>query len=627
MSANPPPEELSLAADFPAATREDWLKLVAAVLKGTPFEKKLVARTYDDLPIQPLYGRDRAATPIAGRALGAPWQVLARVDHPDPAAANAEARHEFGNGATGLALVFAGAIGGGRYGLEATEAALARALDGVHLDAIALELDLGRHGQNAAQRIADLVQRQGMAPAATNIRFGCDPLGALSVAGSSARAWREIAPEFAATIVDLKRRGFKGPFAVGDARPIHDAGGSEAQELAFALANATAYLRALEAGGVTLEDARQMIFFRAAVDADQFLSVAKLRALRLLWGRIEEACGLAPKPAFVSAATAWRMMTQRDPWVNLLRTTIATFSAGIAGADAITVLPFTSALGLPDRFARRLARNTQLILLEEANLAKVADPTAGSGAIAELTVQLCRAAWTLFQEIEAAGGAAAALAAGLLQRRAADTRTQREAAIATRRDLLTGTSEFADLAETPVTVLDVSPVTPPRAGPAGVTVEPLPRVRLAEPFERLRDASDRTLATTGARPKVFLATLGTLADFTARASYARNFFEAGGIEGLVSDGFKSRNELIAAFRASGAKLACLCSSDAIYESEAVEAATALAAAGARHIYLAGRTQPHEAKFRASGVEEFIHVGCNTVAILEAAHRVLGTDKA
>ena len=160
-----------------------------------------------------------------------------------------------------------------------------------------------------------------------------------------------------------------------------------------------------------------------------------------------------------------------------------------------------------------------------------------------------------------------------------------------------------------------------------MTVEPLPRVRLAEPIERLRDASDRTLATTGARPKVFLATLGTLADFTARASYARNFFEAGGIEGLVSDGFKSRNELIAAFRASGAKLACLCSSDAIYESEAVEAATALAAAGARHIYLAGRTQPHEAKFRASGVEEFIHVGCNTVAILEAAHRVLGTDNA
>ena len=131
------------------------------------------------------------------------------------------------------------------------------------------------------------------------------------------------------------------------------------------IGSAVAYLRALEAGGTPLDAARGMIYFRLAADADQFLTIAKFRALRKLWARVEQACGLEPKPAYVSAETAWRMMTQRDPYVNILRTTIAVFSAGIGGADAIGALPHTAALGLPDRFARRVARNAQLLLLEE----------------------------------------------------------------------------------------------------------------------------------------------------------------------------------------------------------------------------------------------------------------------
>ncbi|HXW25474.1 MAG TPA: methylmalonyl-CoA mutase subunit beta, partial [Xanthobacteraceae bacterium] len=523
MTTEPAAEVFPLAADFPAATREDWLKLVAAALKGAPFEK-LVTRTYDGLRIEPLYDRDPGAEAIPGRAPGAPWQVLVRVDHPDLAVANAEARHELANGATGLAVACAGAIGSYGYGIDASAAALARLFDGISFDAgVAVELDLGPCGLDAPRLLAELIATKGP-PAASRVRFGLDPIGAMAVAGSSPRTWPELAASFAAGIVDLRRRGFVGPFAAADARPIHDAGGSQAQELAFALATATAYLRALEAGGLGLDDARALIFFRLAIDADQFPSIAKLRALRLLWARVEEACGLVPKPVFISAATAWRMLTRRDPWVNLLRATVATFSAGLGGADAVTVLPFTAALGLADRFARRLARNTQLILLEEANLAKVADPAAGAGAISDLTAQLCRAAWSLFQEIEAAGGAAAALEAGLVQREVAAVRGAREAAVATRRDPLTGTSAFPDLGELPVAVLDVAPMAAAPPGPAQVQFAALPRIRLAEPYEHLRDASDRILAATGARPKIFLANLGTLADFTARATFAKNFF-------------------------------------------------------------------------------------------------------
>jgi len=378
----------------------------------------------------------------------------------------------------------------------------------------------------------------------------------------------------------------------------------------------------LEAAGLDLDEARAAIFFRLAVDADQFLSIAKLRALRLLWARVEEACGLVPKPMFVSATTAWRMLTRRDPWVNLLRATVAVFSAGLGGADAVTVLPFTAALGLPDRFARRLARNTQLVLLEEANLAKVADPAAGTGAMGDLTGQLCRAAWALFQEIEAAGGAGAALEKGLIQQKVAAVRSAREAAVATRRDPLTGTSEFPHLSELPVAVLDVPAL---KAAPAQgkVTFPPLPRIRLAEPYERLRDASDRTLAATGARPRVFLATLGTPADFTARATFAKNFFEAGGIEATPAEAFATREDMVSAFRASGAALACLCSSDKLYETAAADAACALSAAGVRNIYLAGRGGRLEAALKEAGVTDFIYSGCDALALLTQAHQVLG----
>ena len=359
-------------------------------------------------------------------------------------------------------------------------------------------------------------------------------------------------------------KGFRGPFAVADGRVIHNAGGSEAQELAFALGSAVTYLRALEAAGIALDAARRMIYFRLAADADQFLTIAKFRALRKLWARVEQACGLAPVPAFVAAETAWRMMTRRDPYVNILRSTVAVFAAGLGGADAITVLPFTAALGLPDRFARRVARNTQLILLEESNLAKVTDPAAGSGGIEDLTRQLCAAAWSLFQEIERAGGAAAALEQGLVQSKVAATRAERERNIARRRDPLTGTSEFPDIHEFDVHVLDVAPRPLSAGGEKAATFAALPRIRLAEPFEQLRDASDRMRAATGTRPKVFLANLGKLSDFTARTLFAKNFFEAGGIEAVSNDGFASRDAMVAAFKASGAKLVCLCSSDKVY---------------------------------------------------------------
>jgi methylmalonyl-CoA mutase len=282
-----------------------------------------------------------------------------------------------------------------------------------------------------------------------------------------------------------------------------------------------------------------------------------------------------------------------------------------------------------------VARNTQLVLLEESNLAKVSDPAAGSGGIETLTQQLCEAAWSLFQEIEKAGGLFASLEQGLIQRKVAATRAVREANIARRKEVLTGATEFPNLHEAAVTVLTAKPVALAPPGDEKFKFDALPPMRLAAPFERLRDRSDQILKDSGARPKIFLANLGTAADFTARAAFAKSFFETGGIEAVeflpafgeasssspLPEGVKDFAALASAFRASGALFACLCSSDNIYARQAAAAAKALQAADARHIYLAGRPGAQEAALRAAGVNDFVFAGGDALATLKEAYRL------
>jgi methylmalonyl-CoA mutase len=619
-------DDLPLASEFPAATREMWLKLVDGVLKGAPRES-LSSKTADGLTIEPLYPRDSGAKPVAGRAAATAWQIMQRIDHPDAAEANKLALTDLENGATGLTLVFAGANGSAGFGLDPSPEAVRRTLDGIYLDAgVGLEFQIGPQSREAPMHALALLKERGVAASACDIRFGFDPIGAAAVLGSSPYSWSEIAPALAGAAAAVASQGFKARAIVADGRVVHDAGGSEAQELAFVLAVAVAYLRALEASGMPLATARDMIYARLAADADQFLTMAKFRALRKLWARVEQACGLEPSPLYVAADTAWRMLTRHGTDVNMLRATMATFAAGLGGANSITVLPHTLALGLPDEFARRVARNTQLILLEESNLDKVSDPAAGSGGIETLTTQLCTRAWELFQQIEKAGGIWSALQSNLLQRKVLEVRAAREKNVAGRKNIIIGISEFANISEKSPGVLNAKPLTLPVYGEEKFKFDPLAPHRLAEPFEALRDASDAILGKTGSRPKVFLANLGTPESFAARAAFTKNFFEAGGIEAPDNDGFWEIPTLVHHFKKAGTPLVCLCSSDAVYATNAADAARALAEAGAAPIYLAGRPGEKEAEFRSAGITDFIFAGSDALATLRAASAALGMTK-
>jgi len=603
----------ALASLFPRHTEADWRKAAQAALKGAALES-LVSETADGVRIEPVY--PPADGPRAIRP-GNSWRVIARLDHAHPGEANAQALDDLANGADGLKLVTSGAIGAYGFGLKRFDSAsLHEAFDGVRFDTGAnFELDLGPDGPDQALRFAALVERSGAKPEDCAVSFGLDPFArARFPASLRARA----SPHVEAAL-ELKAKGFRGPLLAADARAVHGAGGTPVQELAFALAAAVGLLRWLEAAGIALADARALIAFRLAADADELTTLSKFRALRILWSRVEEACGLEPHAAHVEAETAWRMMTARDVFVNVMRGAAAAFAAGLGGADTISVLPHTLAAGLPDSFARRIVRNAQLILLRESNLGFVADPAAGAGAFEAMTKALCEKAWRLFQEIEAEGGISSALANGAFQRRVAVSAAALARNVARLKTLITGVSAHADLAERPAEVA----LGAPEREAFVVADGGFTPIRLAEPFERLRDCSDAFLQRAGARPKVYLAALGADARHRGRVAFMREWLAAGGFEAIYDGETATPEEAVKRLRASGAPLVCLCGADDAYAAQAEAFARALKASGVKGVALAGRPGGFEQAWRAAGVDDFIFAGADAVAMLEGLYRRIG----
>jgi methylmalonyl-CoA mutase len=331
-----------------------------------------------------------------------------------------------------------------------------------------------------------------------------------------------------------------------------------------------------------------------------------------------EASGASPQArgAHIHAFTQRRMMTRYDAWTNILRVTTATFAAAIGGADAITTHPFTDALGLPTAFARRLARNTQNVLMEECALGRVADPAGGAWFVEHMTRDLAASAWELMQRIEAGGGIVSALKAGLLQDLVAAARATRQQAIAARRETITGVTDYP--------LLDAKPpdVALTRAAPeqARGEVEALAPIRWAEPFETLRQRAE----ASAPRPAIFFANMASLAEFGARAQFARNLFAAGGVSSIGPEQAHANMEgLIDAFRETGARVAVITGADAHYFDNAENAAQRLKASGARWVVIAGKPDASEAKLRAAGVDQFVFAGQDALAALTTLHRALG----
>lgn len=624
---------LSLASEFPTVDQAAWRALVEKALRGADFDKTLVSHTRDGLRIEPLYtgsgtdtdaGLPGSAPYIRGLRTTPgerPWDIRQLHAFAEPAVVNTAILEDLEGGVSSITLQIAAP---GQSGIRLSTAGdMATILDGVHLGYAGVSICAGANTIPAANMLQALWNKRGIAPDKAVGAFNADPLGVLAATGSLPVSL-EDALAASAQLAQSTRDTYPNVTAIlVDTAPYHNGGASEALELACLCATMVTYLRALEVTGIEPAQALEQIAFSISVDTDQFLSIAKLRAARALIARMAEACGAAEALARTTlhATTSARMLAASDPWVNILRTTMACSSAAMGGADSITVLPFTWILGQPDTHARRIARNIQIVLQEESSLGAVLDPAGGNWYVEALTSDLAGKAWELFQEIEAQGGMAQALQKGFVQKQISETAKAHASGVATGQNELTGVSSYPEIGDAPVSA-EPHPVPIETESPA-ITAEPIPMRRPAEPFDAMRKAANDYSKRTGSRPAVFLANLGKIADFATRATYAENFFATGGIDAVSGDGFESADDAAEAFAGSGARLACICSSDDVYLAMAEDVAQTLSKTDALQIYLAGRPGDERPKLRKAGVGTFIHQGCDMVEILQNVHEYLG----
>lgn len=673
--------------DFPPATREAWRAQAEVDLKGAPFDKKLLTHTYEGITIQPLYteedwpaGSDPSGLPgIEPFTRGATalsnsrgWDIRQEHALPWPADNNKAIRQDLERGATSIRIRFdhaarTGSFGGDQTGVGGMALTLVEDLDealaGVDLKKTFIGLDPGAGFIPASALLEELWRRRGVGKDESRGAFNANPLGALAELGRL-----PVSIDVALSrLVDLAKwtvenRPRVKSVLVGT-RPYHHAGATAVQDVAFSMATAVAYLRALTDSGMSVDEACGQITFSYGVGCNFFLAIAKLRAARRLWARVAEASGASQRyrGMRMHVTTSRRVLTERDPWVNMLRTTVCAAAGAIGGAQAISAVPFDAAIGYPDEFSRRIARNTQIILAEEAHIGSVVDPAGGSWYIEKLTDQLAQAAWSLFQQIEARGGMVRSLVDGWAASQINQAFAERLKNLQRRRDPITGVSEYPNVKEKPVerhapNVAEArkriqerlvarklngrpepeTPITKPMAsavemarlgwsageimarlaeGSEPTVIEALRPHPFSEPFEALRTASDEFLEKTGRRPRVFLANMGPVARHTARANYATNFFEAGGFEVITNAGFATPPEAAEAFAQSDAAIAVICSDDKLYAEMASDLAGALKAAGARTVILAGNPGDHKATWQAAGIERFIYIGCDVLEIL------------
>lgn len=567
---------LALASEQDRHTREEWEHAAAAVLRKTRrlgdddpdtlVWDKLTRTTLDGIGIAPLGTPDLLdGLQTAGRPIRAgAWDIRARLAGADAKLLNEAALVELDGGVTSL------------WAQVGADTDLAELLDGVLLDLAPVVLESATPLASARALLALADDRGVDLHPDTNL--GADPIGDAVRAGGHPASAGQLLP----TVELARTAGVRA--VVVDATVVHDLGASDAQELGYSMAVGAAYLRALADAGLTVAEAARLVEFRFAATDEQFATIAKLRAARRLWARMLELSGLAAGTAAEvgqrqHAVTSRPMLSKYDPYVNMLRTTVAAFAAGVGGADAVTVLPFDTPLGVPDAFGRRIARNVSHLLIDEAHVHEVADPAGGAYAVEKLTDDLAVAGWAELGRIEEAGGVEAALADGSLRGRIDDVVARRDREVATRRRPITGLTEFPALGET-------LPVREPSTDPT----EDVRRYGAA--FEALRDQP--------AASPVFLATMGTVAQHTARATFAANLLAAGGIAVDVAGPTQGPDDLVAAY--DGQPVVCLAGPDPAYAAWGAGAAEALRTAGARHVIIAGKPTDYTDDACAMGVD-------------------------
>ena len=704
MPRNPDPEKSgeNLFAEFSVPTYEEWMAEAVATLDGAPFEKKVMTPVYEGFDLKPLYvAADTEKLPQVGSLpgfppylrgadpagyLARPWIIAQETAEPDPAEFNRVLVSDLTKGQTGVTVVCDTATLAGKdaesptgRGLAfSTADDLAAAFAGVDLAKVPVICEVGAAGLPVLALLAAAAKKAGRETSALSGCIGSDPLGLLVQTGSLQLSLEKACDSMAAAASWAAKNAPGLATVAVSGRPYSEAGGSAVEELAFAAATGSEYMRALMDRGLSADEAAGSFRFFFALGRNAIMEIAKLRAARMVWDRIAEAFGAFPESRRmrIHGRTASFTKTVRDPYVNLLRNTIEAFSGAMGGVDSMHVTFFDEAVRAPGEFSRRVSRNVQIVLQEECHFVRPIDPLGGSYAVESLSDTVARRAWALFQEVEKLGGMAKALAAGFPQETVKKTAAKKAVNIAKRKDGIIGTNLYPNLAETPLPAapLDLAALAESRkkalsaarakadaasvkaalagevsgekaiaAALAGATLSEiskalgfgagaasapqLPPGRASRDFDALRQAMDLHLEKTGSRAKIFLAGMGPVPQHKARADFSTGFFETGGFEMVRGSGFSTEEEAAAAFAAAGSNIAVICGTDKAYPEIVPKLAKLLKdkVPGA-FVVLAGKPAAElEASYRAAGMDDYIFLGLDCLAMNRKLQKISGVS--
>lgn len=659
-------------ASFPIPKYDEWEQEAEKSLKGKPLEK-LVTTTYEQLQIKPIYIRsDIETTPeqypgfpsyVRGTEpdgyMKKPWAVSQAISAKSPKEWNEIATYDIARGQTEIHLIL-DELGFSITSLEDVETMFS----GISLSDYSIRLDAGACSLSVLALFIAYFHKQQLPLDSLRGTIGMDPLSALAIKGELPTSLSTLYDVMADVTRWAKEQLPLIKTIIVHGEPYHHGGANAVQELAFSFATAVEYINECLKRGLTVDEVAERMSFSFAIGADFFMEIAKLRAARAMWSNIIQAFGGSERAQKMSlhARTSYFTKTVYDPYVNMLRASAEAFAAIVGGANSLHVSPFDEAIRPADEFSRRIARNTQLILLEEAHIGEVIDPAGGSYYVETLTVQVAEEAWKLFQQIEAKGGMTKVLEEGFVQAEVEKVAKLREQNVKMRKEKIVGTNFYANLAEPPVqqrsaseqsldevhgnevnvtfsgtswmqtavsfaqrraTAQDINAALA-TAGPS-IAIQPIRQWRLAEPFEQLRKAAEHHSEKSGKRPTVHLINLGAIPNHKARADFITGFFEAGGFAVVKNDGYMSNEEAVKGALAAGGTHYIVCGTDESYINTVPALASELKKANPQlKLYVAGKQAPDiENTFVQAGIDGFIHIGSNCYETLVAFMKEMG----
>ena len=609
-----------LFGEFPPVSTEQWMEKIKADLKGADFNKRLVWHNENGFEVQPFYREENRpdwdylqAEPqqfpfVRATKAENIWEIRQKIYAKNPVEANEMAHDAASRGATGLSF-------------DATEITdvngLKVLLNGIDLTTTAIHFRAAKNYLKLAGLLQDYLKGENIDVVKVKGSFNFDSLSYRLLHGkyygtaeANIKELIELMDFCAKALPTFRVLSVNGAY-------YHNAGATQVQETAFTLAAGAEYLQQLTEAGKEAGEVLPKMAFHLAIGASYFMEIAKFRAFRLLWAHIAKAFGVATEDAkaWIHAVSSNRNKTLFDPYVNMLRTTTEAMSAGIAGVDAMTILPFDNIYNEENDFANRIARNQQIIIKEEAHVDKVVDPAAGSYYIEQLTDSIASAAWELFLKVEDMGGYAAALEQGFIVDEISAAAGRRDVEVAKRKISILGTNQYPNQQEQMLDkmVRELKP-----------DFEGLRMYRLAEAFEHLRLDTEIYVKNGGKRPKVFLLTFGNLAMRKARATFATNFFAVAGYEIIDNAGFEFPEEGAKAAIKAGADIVVLCSSDEDYLGLAMKVNDYFNYEEKRpKLVVAGYPKDDIESLKEMGVDDFIHVKSNLLESLQKYNQLLG----